>query len=74
MVNYADDNHICNENENLEILKDHIESDAMTAINWFDKNQTTANTDKFKAFCCLEAPRAIFWSMSVVILFLQRIH
>ena len=25
LVNYADDNHICHENENLELLKDHIE-------------------------------------------------
>ena len=33
LVNYADDNHMCNENENLEMLKHHIESDAMTAIN-----------------------------------------
>ena len=50
MVNYADDNHMCNENENLKMLKDHIESDAMTAINWFDKkNQTTANADKFQS-------------------------
>ena len=49
MVNYADDNHMCNENENLEMLKDHIESDAMTAINWFSKNQTTANADKFQS-------------------------
>ena len=49
LVNYADDNHMCNENENLEMLKDDIESDAMTAINWFDKNQTTANADKFQS-------------------------
>ena len=38
LVNYADDNHMCNENENLEMLKDHIESDAMTA-----------NADKFQS-------------------------
>ena len=37
LVNDADDNHMCNENGNLEILKDHIESDAMRAINWFDE-------------------------------------
>ena len=49
MVNYADDNHMCNENVNLEMLKDDIESDAMTAINWFDANQTTANADKFQS-------------------------
>ena len=40
---------MCNKNENLEMLKDDIESDAMTAINWFDKNQTTANADKFQS-------------------------
>ena len=49
LVNYADGNHMCNENENLEMLKDHIESDAMTAITWFDKNQTTANADKLQS-------------------------
>ena len=37
LVNDADDNHMCNDNGNLEMLKDHIESDAMRAINWFDK-------------------------------------
>ena len=39
----------CNENENLEMLKDHIESDAMTAINGFNKNQATANADIFQS-------------------------
>ena len=49
LVNYADDNHICHENENLELLKDHIENDALTAMNWFNRNQTTANADKFQS-------------------------
>ena len=48
-INYADDNHICNENEFLELLKDHTEKHALTAMNWFDKNQTTANADKFQS-------------------------
>ena len=49
LVNYADGSHMCNENENLEMPKDHIESDAVTTINWFDKIQTTANADKFQS-------------------------
>ena len=48
LVNYADDNHICHDNENLELLKDHIENDALTAMN-FNRNQTTANADKFQS-------------------------
>ena len=40
---------MCNENKILEMLKDDIESDAMVAINWFDKNHTTANADKFQS-------------------------
>ena len=49
MVNYADDNHICHENENLELLKDHIENDALTAKNRFNRIQTTANADTFQS-------------------------
>ena len=60
LVNYADDNHMCNENENLEMLKDHIESDAMTAINWFDKNQTTANANKFQSILLSRGPTSDF--------------
>ena len=59
-VNYADDNHMCNENENLEMLKNHIESDAMTAINWFDKNQTTANAGKFQSILLSRGPTSDF--------------
>ena len=31
LVNYADDNHICHENENLQLLKDNIQNEAFTA-------------------------------------------
>ena len=50
LVNYADDNHICHENENLELLKDHIENDALTAMNWFNRNQTTANATQISEY------------------------
>ena len=50
LVNYADDNYMCNENEKLEMLKDHIENDAMTA------NQTAANADKFQSILLSRGP------------------
>ena len=49
LVNYADDNHICHDSVNLELLKDHIENDALMAMNCFNRNQTTANADKFQS-------------------------
>ena len=49
LVNYADDNHICHENENLEMLQKHLQDDSNKAVKWFDNNQTTANPDKFQS-------------------------
>ena len=49
LVNYADDNHICLENENLEVLQKHLQDDSNIAVKWFNDNQTTANPDKFQS-------------------------
>ena len=49
LVNYADDNHICHESENLEMLQKHLQDDSNKAVKWFDNNQTTANPDKFQS-------------------------
>ena len=40
LVNYADDNHICHESENLEMLQKHLQDDSNKAVKWFDNNQT----------------------------------
>ena len=49
LVNYADDNHICLENENLEVPQKHLQDDSNIAVKWFNNNQTTANPDKFQS-------------------------
>ena len=49
LVNYADDNHICLENENLEVLQKYLQEYSNTAVKWFNNNQTTANPDKFQS-------------------------
>ena len=48
-MNYADDNHICLENENLEVFQKHLQDDSNIAVKWFNDNQTTANLDKFQS-------------------------
>ena len=48
-IDYADDNHICHESENLEMLQKHIQDNSNKAVKWFDNNQTTANPDKFQS-------------------------
>ena len=49
LVNYADDNHICHESQNLEMLQKHLQDDSNKAVKWFDDNQTTTNPDKFQS-------------------------
>ena len=49
LVNYADDNHICLENENLDVLQKQLQDDSNIAVRWFNNNQTTANPDKFQS-------------------------
>ena len=36
-------------NENLELLKDQIDNESLTAMNGFERNQTTANADTFQS-------------------------
>ena len=49
LVNYADDNHLCNSNKNLDVLQKDLESDCAGAVQWFAENQTTANSGKFQS-------------------------
>ena len=49
VVNYADDNHLCNANDNVHVLQKHLETDSAKVVEWFNKNQTTTNTDKFQS-------------------------
>ena len=49
LVNYADDNHLCNSNKNLDVLQKELESDCARAVQWFTENQTTANSGKFQS-------------------------
>ena len=49
LVNYTDDNHLCNSNKNLDVLQKELESDCARAVQWFTENQTTANSGKFQS-------------------------
>ena len=49
LVNYADDNHLCNSNTNLDVLHKELVSDCARAVQWFAENQTKANSDKFQS-------------------------
>ena len=49
LVNYADDNHLCNDNDSVCVLQRHLETDSAKAVEWFNKNQTTTNADKFQS-------------------------
>ena len=46
-VNYADDIHLCNDNDNVHVLQKYLEAHSAKAVEGFNKNQTTTNTDKF---------------------------
>ena len=48
ICNYADDNHLVNENNCIDTLKNSLEKDARRAISWFDNNYMDANSDKFQ--------------------------
>ena len=49
LVNYADDNHICYENDDLDMLYKHLQVDSEKTVQWFNNNQTTVNSDKFQS-------------------------
>ena len=48
IMNYADDNHLCNANINLTDLQCDMEKDADSAVIWFNDNNMAANPDKFQ--------------------------
>ena len=48
ICNYADHNHLVNENNCIDTLKNSLEKDAHRAISWFDNNYMDANPDKFQ--------------------------
>ena len=48
ICNYADDNHLVNENNCIDTLQNSLEKDAHRAISWFDNNYMDANPDKFQ--------------------------
>ena len=48
ICNYADDNHLANENNCMNTLKNSLEKDAHHKISWFDDKYMDANPDKFQ--------------------------
>ena len=58
ICNYTDDNHLVDENNCIDTLRNSLEKDAHHAISWFDNNYIDANPDKFSAFLLtdLEGP------------------
>ena len=49
LVNCADDNRICYEIDDLDMLQKHLQVDSEKAVTWFNNNQTTVNSDKFQS-------------------------
>ena len=59
ICNYADDNHLVNENNCIDTLKNSLEKDAHRAISWFDNNYMDANPDKFQCISLGRPPQCI---------------
>ena len=49
LYNYADDNTVSCSDRNIETVKQHLEEDSLSLIQWFDDNQMKANPEKFQA-------------------------
>ena len=49
MVNYTNDNHLCNANDNVHALQKHLKTDSYKAVESLNKNQTTTIADKFQS-------------------------
>ena len=49
LYNYADDNTLSFSDKNLDTVKQTLENDSMTLIQWFSDNKMEANPDKFQA-------------------------
>ena len=50
LYNYADDNTASYAHRKVETMKDTLETETSTTIDWFDNNQMQANPEKFQAF------------------------
>ena len=50
VYNYADDNTASYAHRKVETMKDTLETETSTTIDWFDNNQMQANPEKFQAF------------------------
>ena len=64
IFNYADDNHLSNNNKEVSTLISTMESDSSKAIEWFHENYMDANASKFQ-FLTLNRAGAVSSSISV---------
>ena len=48
IINYADDNNLVDENNNLDDLKSNLAQDTKKTISWFNSNGLEANPSKFQ--------------------------
>ena len=48
IANYADDNNLCNSNDNLDHLKLSLAQDTISTMKWYTDNELEANPDKFQ--------------------------
>ena len=67
LVNYADDNNLCNSNKNLDVRQKELERDCARAVQWFAENQTTANSSKFQSILLSRHNIETFKSILVII-------
>ena len=51
LYNYADDNKLSYIHSDCKVLKDVLQKDSETLIEWFNFNSMKANPDKFQAIC-----------------------
>ena len=51
LYNYADDNTLSYIHSDCKVLKDVLQKDSETLIEWFNFNSMKANPDKFQAIC-----------------------
>ena len=48
IYNYADDNTLCCIEKDMHVLKDKLQSDCLSAMEWFKSNNMKANANKFQ--------------------------
>jgi len=49
LYNYADDNTLSSSHKDLDVVKQNLEADSISLIQWFSDNKMQANPDKFQA-------------------------